>query len=29
VRFAGGTVSFSMQPGERIRVYADGRTEVF
>ena len=29
VRFAGGTVSFSMQPGERIRVYADGRTEAF
>ena len=29
VRFAGGTVSFSMHPGERIRVYADGRTEAF
>ena len=29
VRFAGSTVSFSMQPGQRIRVYADGRTESF
>ena len=29
VRFAASTVSFAMQPGERIRVYADGRTESF
>ncbi|MEO8674936.1 MAG: VCBS repeat-containing protein [Casimicrobiaceae bacterium] len=29
VRFGSGTVSFSMQAGERIRVYADGRTEAF
>jgi hypothetical protein len=29
VQFAGGVVSFSMQPGERTRVFADGRTEAF
>lgn len=29
VRFAAGTVTFSMQPGERVRVYADGRSEPF
>lgn len=29
VRFGSGTVSFSMLPGQRIRVYADGRTEAF
>ena len=29
VRFAGAIVSFSMRPGERIRVFANGRTEKF
>ena len=29
VRFAGTTVSFTMQPGQRMRVYADGRTQAF
>ena len=29
IRFAGSVVSFSMQPGERVRVYADGRTQGF
>jgi len=29
VQFAGGVVSFTMQPGERKRVFADGRTETF
>jgi hypothetical protein len=26
VRFAAGTVAFAMNPGERVRVYADGMT---
>jgi hypothetical protein len=29
VQFAGGVVSFWMQPGERKRQYADGRSEAF
>ena len=29
VQFAVGVVSFSMQPGERKRVFADGRIEAF
>ncbi len=29
VRFASGTVHFPMLPGQRVRVYADGRTEAF
>ena len=29
VRFAATTVMFTMQPEQRIRVYADGRTETF
>ena len=29
VRFAGANVSFTMQPGGRVRVYANGRTEPY
>jgi hypothetical protein len=29
VQFAGGVVTFWMQPGERKRLFADGRTETF
>jgi len=29
VRFAGANVSFMMQPGSKVRVYASGRTETF
>jgi len=29
VRFAGASVSFTMQPGGRVRVYANGRTEPY
>ncbi len=29
VRFATSTVTFDMKPGQRVRVYVDGRTELY